>query len=110
MSMHNIPLTDLERLGLINHHLPIDKPSQLSDCFRAGIAWALQTNVHKSFYTAYTDTSNLYLRDEFINPTECAGAYLDKYGLSIMSDILVVADDGEITTFEIIETLNVKEK
>lgn len=42
MSMHKIPLTDLEHEGLIKHHLPIGKPSQLSDCFRAGVQWAIR--------------------------------------------------------------------
>lgn len=42
MSMHNIPLTDLEREGLIKHGLSTDSPSQLSDAFRAGMAWALK--------------------------------------------------------------------
>jgi len=41
MSLHNKPLTDLERNGLIKHGLPIDKPSQLSDAFRLGMVWAL---------------------------------------------------------------------
>lgn len=42
MSMHNKPLTDLERSGLEAHGLPIGKPSQLSDCFRSGVSWAQQ--------------------------------------------------------------------
>lgn len=42
MSMHKIPLTPLEREGLERHHLPIGTPSQLSDCFRAGMDWALR--------------------------------------------------------------------
>lgn len=41
MSMHKVPLTKLELDGLLAHHLPVGKPSQLSDCFRFGIAWAL---------------------------------------------------------------------
>lgn len=41
MSMHKIPLTELERKGLELHRLPIGTPSQLSDCFRAGMSWAL---------------------------------------------------------------------
>lgn len=41
MSMHRIPLTALEELGLRNHGLDIGTPSQLSDVFRHGIAWAL---------------------------------------------------------------------
>jgi hypothetical protein len=41
MSMHNTPLTDLEREGLEKHGLKIGTPSQSSDCFRAGMAWVL---------------------------------------------------------------------
>jgi hypothetical protein len=41
MSMHKKPLTDIEREGLKQHGLPIGTPSQLSDSFRLGIAWAL---------------------------------------------------------------------
>jgi hypothetical protein len=44
MSMHNIPLTELERDGLEKHRLPIGSPSQLSDCFRHGIAFALNSS------------------------------------------------------------------
>ena len=40
MSMHNIELTEWEREGLECHHLPIGKPSQLSDIFRAGDQFA----------------------------------------------------------------------
>lgn len=42
MSMHKIPLTDLEHEGLVKHRLPIGTPSQLSDCFRAGVQWAIR--------------------------------------------------------------------
>ena len=43
MSNHKIPLTELERDGLIAHGLgrDIGKPSQAADIFRQGIAWAL---------------------------------------------------------------------
>lgn len=41
MSMHKVPLTKLEHEGLLAHHLCVGKPSQLSDCFRLGVAWAL---------------------------------------------------------------------
>ena len=40
MSMHEIPLNDVEREGLVAHHLQIGKPSQLSDAFRLGVAWS----------------------------------------------------------------------
>lgn len=40
MSMHKIPLTELEREGLNRHHLVVDAPSHLSDGFRLGMKWA----------------------------------------------------------------------
>lgn len=42
MSMHKQKLTDDERTGLLAHSLIIDAPSQLSDCFRLGMAWAIK--------------------------------------------------------------------
>lgn len=42
MSMHKIPLTPLEESGLRAHGLDIGTPSQLSDAFRQGIAFALK--------------------------------------------------------------------
>lgn len=41
MSMHRIPLTDIEFNGLKAHGLEIGTPSQLSDVFRQGIRYAL---------------------------------------------------------------------
>lgn len=41
MSMHKKPLTRLEEDGLRAHGLFIGTPSQLSDAFRQGVAWAL---------------------------------------------------------------------
>lgn len=45
MSMHKIELTELERAGLEAHHLAIGTPSQLSDCFRHGVAWTLSQHI-----------------------------------------------------------------
>lgn len=45
MSMHKIPLTDLELSGLKTHGLSVGTPSQLSDCFRHGVKWALDNAV-----------------------------------------------------------------
>lgn len=42
MSMHKIELTEIEREGLEKHGLSTDGPSQLSDAFRQGVAWALE--------------------------------------------------------------------
>ena len=42
MSMHKTPLTQLEEEGLRAHGLPVGTPSQLSDVFRHGVAWALK--------------------------------------------------------------------
>lgn len=44
MSMHKIPLTDIEKDGLNTYKLPVNKPSQNSDCFRIGFAWANNHN------------------------------------------------------------------
>lgn len=41
MSMHKKPLTAIEESGLRSHGLDIGTPSQLSDVFRQGVAWAL---------------------------------------------------------------------
>ena len=41
MSMHKIPLTQWEEAGLRAHGLDVGTPSQLSDCFRHGMAWAI---------------------------------------------------------------------
>ncbi|AHK11176.1 hypothetical protein S14_64 [Shewanella sp. phage 1/4] len=46
--MHKIELTELERVGLVNHGLAVGTPSQLSDCFRFGMKWA-QKNDNKEF-------------------------------------------------------------
>lgn len=43
MSMHKVPLTKLEYSGLEKHGLALDQPSQLSDCFRLGVQWALKS-------------------------------------------------------------------
>ena len=42
MSMHKIPLTNLELSGLRAHGLDVGKPSQLSDAFRQGVKWVLE--------------------------------------------------------------------
>ena len=47
MSVHRIPLTELERAGLINYGLAVGKPSQLSDVFRHGMKWAIDNSVIK---------------------------------------------------------------
>ena len=47
MSIHRIPLTELEREGLINYGLAVGKPSQLSDVFRRGMKWAIDNSVIK---------------------------------------------------------------
>lgn len=41
MSMHKIPLSNLELSGLKAHGFDVGKPSQLSDAFRLGVAWPL---------------------------------------------------------------------
>jgi hypothetical protein len=48
MSMHKIPLTELERSGLQHHGLNIGTPSQLSDVFRLGVKHALAAVAHET--------------------------------------------------------------
>lgn len=48
MSLHKQPLTLLEAEGLHHHRLPLGVPSQLSDAFRLGVAWALSKSSPKS--------------------------------------------------------------
>jgi len=65
MSMHRIPLTEIEMAGLTTHGLPIGKPSQLSDVFRHGIKWA-QNNTNEAAMTdAELVESALKLADMF---------------------------------------------
>ena len=52
MSMHKIPLSELERKGLTKHGLNIGTPSQLSDCFRSGMKWALDNAVPEGWKLA----------------------------------------------------------
>lgn len=42
MCMHKIPLTEMELEGLTKHGLDTGTPSQLSDVFRLGVAFALE--------------------------------------------------------------------
>lgn len=82
MSMHNTPLTDLERAGLEVHHLPIGKPSQLSDCFRLGVNFALQ-NAFKGEPDFWMDAKGNTIMNGMKKsyPNACArytvGLYLD---------------------------------
>lgn len=47
MSIHKRPLAELELRGLTLYHLPVGKPSQLSDSFRNGIEFALSETAYK---------------------------------------------------------------
>lgn len=57
MSMHKIPCTTLEEKGLVGHHLPVGKPSQLSDAFRYGMLWA-QNNMNLTWISSKTPPVN----------------------------------------------------
>ena len=60
MSLHKTPLTSYEREGLDLHFLSTDKPSQLSDCFRLGMAWeAKRTDKVKNALCLYLDTLHI---------------------------------------------------
>lgn len=58
MSMHKIPLTPVEEAGLKAHGLDIGTPSQLSDAFRQGVAWALSQPVQDKS-TVFINTETL---------------------------------------------------
>lgn len=69
MSMHKLPITEFELLGLKNHGLASETPSQLSDVFRQGMAWAIcqnkplnkmtiPTSPADAIYVAYTEGWN----------------------------------------------------
>ena len=64
MSMHKIPLTDVEESGLLAHGLDIGTPSQLSDAFRLGVRWAIKDRAMQSERHA--------LQAEGLHPAPCA--------------------------------------
>jgi hypothetical protein len=66
--MHKIPLTELERNGLVAHGLDVGKPSQLSDCFRLGYRW--NDNQLKELKSAWLELiANTPEKDAFGNVT-----------------------------------------
>lgn len=65
MSMHRIPLTDIEKAGLIAHGLPIGNPSQVSDAFRQGIQWAKNNGDNGAMTDTELVSAALVLADKF---------------------------------------------
>jgi hypothetical protein len=67
--MNKKPLTELEEAGLEAHGLDVGTPSQLSDVFRHGIAWAIENNKHasKSPHTALHDWTFLREMKDLLN-------------------------------------------
>ena len=61
MSMHKIPLTQLEEDGLRAHGLDIGSPSQLSDVFRHGIKWALEQTAPQPEQSGLASAVRAYL-------------------------------------------------
>ena len=57
--MIKTPLTPLELEGLLQHNLLTDRPSQLSDAFRLGMAFALSQPkskiINKDYTSCYDD-------------------------------------------------------
>lgn len=58
MSMYKVPLSDLEREGLIKHGLSVYGHSQLSDVFRLGVQWAIQ-DFNKTLIQSYKEKNVL---------------------------------------------------
>lgn len=59
MSMHKIPLTQIEEEGLRSHGLARGTPSQLSDVFRQGMAWAQRVATEEA---AVADAVRAYIQ------------------------------------------------
>lgn len=72
MSMHKKPLTRLEELGLLAHALDIGTPSQLSDVFRQGVAWAL-SQTPKPLGEVFDLTTFAKRMDEEMRKHDCFG-------------------------------------
>lgn len=60
MSMHKKPITPLEEEGLRKHGLAIGTPSQLSDVFRHGVAWALSQQAAQPVAPSDTEWSIIH--------------------------------------------------
>ena len=88
MSMHRIPLTDIEREGLKAHGLgrDIGKPSQLADCFRQGVKWgqgqersrlhAENTALQSGYDAARLEIASLQAEVAKYRESMTAGAYV----------------------------------
>lgn len=70
MSMHKIPLTDMEYNGLIAHGFDVHKPSQLSDAFRLGVAWVLSQTTQIDYASLDPIQRLAVCRGEPIPPSE----------------------------------------
>lgn len=69
--MHKTPLTQSERLGLTSHGLTVDAPSQLSDCFRLGMAW--EANKQSTPQQQLTEYMNEWLSEQDSSTREAWG-------------------------------------
>ncbi|WP_148716449.1 hypothetical protein [Chitinolyticbacter meiyuanensis] len=74
MSMHKVPLTAVEEEGLRAHRLPVGEPSQLSDAFRHGVAWAQKAAIVASVPGAVGQIVPTELSDEIIQAARWSGA------------------------------------
>lgn len=96
MSLHKVPLSDLERSGLVSHGLSVGEPSMTSDAFRLGIAWALGALACEKLPVGHTIPAAQYLADERVKALEVAKAltstvsvdYYDNPGMSFDSRML----------------------
>ena len=79
MSMHKIPLTTLERNGLEKHRLPIGSPSQLSDSFRHGVAFALNSSADWSQIGLIIEAADFARQQGFIVGTTNWASVVSNY-------------------------------
>jgi hypothetical protein len=85
--MHNIPLTEMEYKGLIGHGLDTDSPSQLSDAFRQGVRYALDSMKKQSvddgnFHCAYCGKTNSKTAMDSSHESDCIFYGIDRFGIN----------------------------
>jgi len=96
MSMHKIELTEVERIGLINHGLAVGTPSQLSDCFRLGMKWALETK-----WVSVDSPEDLPIGEEVLCWDGCE-FYLDYADIDGDTGIHFMANGSDVEAYQLL--------
>lgn len=97
MSMHKIPLTNIEREGLEKHGLGrnIGKPSQLADVFRQGVKWGQEQEREACARVCDDAAHRLDCKaDELRKDAMETGDYTIVNGVEVASDALASAAEA----------------